>query len=578
MGSRGRVVEWSRKWGRGVELLGGKNGLSATVASFKRGEDKKKKDYNTSSMKRRETPPPKQPIDKAYSITSIKACIPTPLDLDKLNYNSWSLLFQQFCKTYEDYQTRRLLLRCDSTGDLYPVTQQPSSTTTFALLSLSPTTWHRRLRHPSEDVLRRLESSHFISCNKTKLSALRHALVPRPANVNIVRSMWLFKHKFNEDGSLSRYKALLVANGRNQQQGIDCDETFIPVVKLATIRTVLSLAVRRDWPIHQLDVKIAFLHGQLSETVYVHQPPGFVDSAHPNYVFHLQRSLYGLKQALRAWFYRFANFITLVSFQHSKTDTSIFFYHRGLDVAYLLLYMDDIVLTASSTALLQHIITLLHSEFTMTDISSLIYFLGVSVQQSKFGLFLSRSKFVVKFLKRAHMQHCNPCKTPVDTESKLGFDGDLVSDPTLYRSLAGILQCILRYVCGTINHGLQLYVLSTSQLTASTDVNWAAYPVTRSQFQQQQQPKQATASQPLSDQQSFHLVDETKDENEKEPIPTPTSMKTSRAPRLKLKAVKNKEKETQVKVNKRARIVEPRRRVDFGEKFHSNFRGSKNGL
>ncbi|GJY51104.1 ribonuclease H-like domain-containing protein, partial [Tanacetum coccineum] len=95
------------------------------------------------------------------------------------------------------------------------------------------------------------------------------ALVPRPANVNVVRFMWLFRHKINAYGLLSRYKARLVANGRSQQQGIDCDETFSPVVKSATIRTVLSLAVTRDWPIHQLDVKNAFLHGQLSETVYM---------------------------------------------------------------------------------------------------------------------------------------------------------------------------------------------------------------------------------------------------------------------------------------------------------------------
>ncbi|GJZ07459.1 ribonuclease H-like domain-containing protein [Tanacetum coccineum] len=98
-------------------------------------------------------------------------------------------------------------------------------------------------------------------------------LVPRPPNVNIVRSMWLYKHKYNADGSLNRYKARLVANGRSQQQGIDCDETFSPVVKPATIRTVLSLAVSRQWPIHQLDMKNAFLHSHLTETVYMHQPP-----------------------------------------------------------------------------------------------------------------------------------------------------------------------------------------------------------------------------------------------------------------------------------------------------------------
>nr|GEY19886.1 ribonuclease H-like domain-containing protein [Tanacetum cinerariifolium] len=124
-------------------------------------------------------------------------------------------------------------------------------------------------------------------------------LVPRPTNVNVVLTMWLFKHKFKADGSLSSL-----------------------VVKPATIRNVLSLAVSRDWPIHQLDVKNAFLHGHLSETVYMHQPPGFVCLNKPGYVCHLHRSLYGLKQASRAWFQRFASYATRVSFQHSKTDSS----------------------------------------------------------------------------------------------------------------------------------------------------------------------------------------------------------------------------------------------------------------
>ncbi|GKF10822.1 ribonuclease H-like domain-containing protein [Tanacetum coccineum] len=186
------------------------------------------------------------------------------------------------------------------------------------------------------------------------------ALVLRSDNVNVVRSMWFFRHKFNANCSLSKYKARLVANGRSQQHGIDCDETFSPVIKPATIHTVLSLA-----------------------------PPGFVDSTHPDYVCHLQRSLYGLKQAPRAWFQRFTSFITPVGFQHSKTNTSLFVFHRGSDTAYLLLYVDDIVLTASSAALLQRIITLLHSEFAMTDLGSLNYFLGISAQRSTSGLFLS---------------------------------------------------------------------------------------------------------------------------------------------------------------------------------------------
>lgn len=127
-------------------------------------------------------------------------------------------------------------------------------------------------------------------------------LVPRPSGAPIVRCMWLFRHKYRSDGSLQRYKARLVANGKTQQVGVDCDETFSPVVKPTTIRTVLSLAVSRQWPIHQLDVKNAFLHGDLAETVYMYQPPGFVDKSKPDHVCRLRKSLYGLKQAPRAWY------------------------------------------------------------------------------------------------------------------------------------------------------------------------------------------------------------------------------------------------------------------------------------
>ncbi|GKA34943.1 ribonuclease H-like domain-containing protein [Tanacetum coccineum] len=225
-------------------------------------------------------------------------------------------------------------------------------------------------------------------------------LVPRPQNVNAVRFMWLFKHKFRADGSLSRYKARLVANGCSQQQGIDCDETFSSVVKSATICTVLSLAVSHAWLIHQLDVKNAFLHGHLSETIYMHQPPGFVDPTRQGYVCLLKKSLYGLKQAPRAWFQRFASHAIRVGFRHSSIDSSLSIYHQGIEIGYLLLHVDDIILTASSSTLLHRLISILHT----------------------------------------HMLNCNPCKTLVDTDSKLGPDDDPVEDPTLFRSLAGALQ------------------------------------------------------------------------------------------------------------------------------------------
>ncbi|GJS18700.1 ribonuclease H-like domain-containing protein [Tanacetum coccineum] len=363
---------------------------------------------------------------------------------------------------------KKVLLRCDSTGDLYPV-MKPSTIPHVFLTSQY--TWHQRLGYPRSEVLCRLFSSNSISCNKEKPLVLchvcqlgKHVRLSFSSNVisNIIRSspiapttnhprttilpvhsvspsltssaqqptltatfqrttsntaqpilhkrtlsMWLFRHKYLADGTLSRYKAHLVVNGSTQLEGIDVDETFSPVVKSGTIPTIISLATSRHWLVHQLDVKNAFLHGDLSETVYMHQPLGFQDSAHPYYDCLLQRSLYGLKQ--------------------------------GTDTAYLLLYVDDIVFTASSEILLQQLIGLLHLEFSMTDLGSLNYFLGISVMRDSSGMFLSQRKYVVKILERAHVVHCNPSRTPIDNESK-SPDGDSVSNHTLYRSLAGALQ------------------------------------------------------------------------------------------------------------------------------------------
>lgn len=127
-------------------------------------------------------------------------------------------------------------------------------------------------------------------------------LVPRPQNANIIRSLWIFWHKKKSDGSFERHKTRLVGDGRSQREGVDCDETFSPVVKPATIRVVLTIALSRSWPIHQLDVKNAFLHGNLNEIVYMYQPLGFRDPARPDHVCLLRKSLYGLKQAPRDWY------------------------------------------------------------------------------------------------------------------------------------------------------------------------------------------------------------------------------------------------------------------------------------
>jgi hypothetical protein len=166
-----------------------------------------------------------------------------------------------------------------------------------------------------------------------------------------------------------------------------------------------------------------------------------VDSGRPDLVYQLNKSLYGLMQAPRAWYSRFATFLLTLGFAEAKSDTSLFVYRCDDETAYLLLCVDDIVLTASSQRLLEHVISSLQQEFTMKDLGQLHHFLGVTVETRPYGLFLQQRQYALKILERAGMTDCKPCSTPVDTQAKLSADpGAPVADPTSYRSLAGALQ------------------------------------------------------------------------------------------------------------------------------------------
>ena len=267
------------------------------------------------------------------------------------------------------------------------------------------------------------------------------SLVPRPPDANIIRSMWLYKHKTGADGEIKRHKSRLVANGKSQEAGLDYDETFSPVVKPVTIRSVLHLALLNNWEVHHLDVKNAFLHGKLDEKVYMHQPPGMADSARPHHVWKLEKAIYGLKQAPRAWNARFSGFVQKLGFQMSSSDNSLYVYDKGSERAYLLLYVDDILLTPSTQKLRQTITALLKQEFEMSDAGRLSYFLGIKVDSKNGGLFLSQSAYAKDILVRAKMQDCKPISTPVDLKLKLSAeDDDKINDPTLHRSIAGALQ------------------------------------------------------------------------------------------------------------------------------------------
>lgn len=150
------------------------------------------------------------------------------------------------------------------------------------------------------------------------------SLVPATPSTNLVGCRWVFKTKLKADGSLDRLKARLVAKGFHQKQGVDFHETFSPVIKPGSIRTVLTVAVVCNWPVRQLDVKNAFLHGILHESVFMVQPPGFIDPAFPNHLCQLRKALYGIKQSPRAWFDLFSSFLLASGFLCSHADSSMF--------------------------------------------------------------------------------------------------------------------------------------------------------------------------------------------------------------------------------------------------------------
>jgi histone deacetylase 1/2 len=357
-----------------------------------------------------------------------------------------------------------------------------------------------------------LNDKNWAAAMDVEYQALMHNktwhLVPKPKGKNIIGCKWVWKVKRKPDGSIDKYKGRLVAKGYKQRYGIDYEDTFSPVVKAATIRLILSLAVSKDWCLRQLDVQNAFLHGILEEEVYMCQPPGYVDKVHPDYVCKLDKALYGLKQAPRAWYGRLCGKLVALGFVPSKADTSLFYYNKGGHSMFILVYVDDIIVASSSSEAVNALLMDLKEEFALKDLGNLHYFLGIEVKRGKDGLLMSQERYARDVLMRSGMDKCKPMDTPMSSVEKLSVhSGEKLgpSDSTKYRSVVGALQyltltrpdisfsvnkvCqflhapttshwsavkrILRYVQGTVTMGLKL-VRSTSMLvSAFSDADWA---------------------------------------------------------------------------------------------------------
>nr|GEZ99257.1 putative ribonuclease H-like domain-containing protein [Tanacetum cinerariifolium] len=209
-----------------------------------------------------------------------------------------------------------------------------------------------------------------------------------PQEKKPVGCRWIFTVKYKPDGTVERYKARLVAKGHTQTYGIGYSETFYPVAKMDTIRVLLSVASNQGWPLHQFDVKNAFLHGELKEEVYMEAPPGFSEHFKPGEACRLKKSLYGLKQSLRAWFGRFSIAMKRYGFKQSNSDHTLFLKNKKNHVTCLIIYVDDMVITGNDEKEIKRLKEGLFTEFKMKDLRNLKYFFGIEVLRSPKGIFI----------------------------------------------------------------------------------------------------------------------------------------------------------------------------------------------
>ncbi|CAA7043502.1 unnamed protein product [Microthlaspi erraticum] len=331
-----------------------------------------------------------------------------------------------------------------------------------------------------------------------------------PDDKHAIGCRWVYKTKLNADGSLERYKARLVAKGFTQQEGVDFVDTFSPVAKMTTVKTLLAVAAAKDWSLTQLDISNAFLNGDLDEEIYMTLPPGYTakpgESLPPNAVCRLKKSLYGLKQASRQWFLKFSSVLLKLGFAKSHADHTLFVKNVSGKYLAVLVYVDDIIITSNCDADVDQLKEDLKKAFRLRDLGALRYFLGLEIARSKRGIYVCQRKYVLELLEDTGLLACKPSSIPMDLSIKLVQDSQepVIDDVKLYRRLVGKMMyltitrpdityavtrlCqfasapkqshlksaykVLHYLKGTIGLDLFYSAESTLVLTGFTDADW----------------------------------------------------------------------------------------------------------
>ncbi|CAO2193121.1 unnamed protein product [Urochloa humidicola] len=326
---------------------------------------------------------------------------------------------------------------------------------------------------------------------KTEMDAVEKnrtwELADLPPGHRAISLKWVYKLKKDEAGAVIKYKARLVARGFVQQEGVDFDDAFAPVARMESVRLLLALAAQEGWRVHHMDVKSAFLNGDLKEEVYVQQPSGFVIPGMEGKVCRLRKALYGLRQAPRAWNTKLDATLRKMGFEQSPHDAAVYRRGRGGSSLLVGVYVDDLIITGSSDAEVEAFKREMKAAFQMSDLGPLSFYLGIEVHQDDTGITLRQTAYAKRVVEMAGLAECNSAHTPMEERLKLSRDSTAEEvDATHYRRLVGSLRylahtrpdlafsvgyvsrfmqrpttehlqavkTILRYVAGTLDYGL----------------------------------------------------------------------------------------------------------------------------
>lgn len=268
-----------------------------------------------------------------------------------------------------------------------------------------------------------IKDEHWMKAMKEEISQIEKnktwELVPRPLDKNVIGAKWVFRNKMDEEGKVTRNKARLVCKGYAQVEGNDYGETYAHVARMESIRLILAYACSKQIKVYQMDVKSTFLNGDLEEEVYMEQPNGFQVQEVEQYVYRLKKALYGLKQAPRAWYSRLDNYLRQQGYKKDNNDNNLYFKEENDSLIIVEIYVDDIIFGSDDDKLSKQFVECMQKEFEMSMLGEMKFFLGLQINQSDKGIFISQTKYINEMLKKFQMDDSKPVGTPMVTGCKL---------------------------------------------------------------------------------------------------------------------------------------------------------------